>query len=485
MDNNEPTSFETFLFWNDSGKINPSRLYDFFSANGFGKYYPDPSRRKHADPVIVKITGNLVSQVSVNYLLEFTKDYIILKNTDEAIKGSILDSLHTSTSLFGDKNIKLLRTLELQFLSDKIGTGYLFFRNGVLEVTGTNLALRPFSDFSEYIWETSVIPHDFSIVEFSALKDNSDFMKFLIDLSTHEDQAKALSRLQSLQSAIGYLLHRHKNPATTKAIILMDTYVNGLPNGGSGKTLLINAIGKIRKLAIVDGKMYDQKEWFALSSVELDTEVLLFDDVDVMFDFEKIFPLMTTGLQIRRKYKDHVYLPFDKSPKVALTTNYAILGDSSSHRRRKFEFEVTATFSADFTPRDKFGKNFFDGWEDQDWNYFFNTMIQCLQVFLQNGLIQSEPLNLQLTKLISKTNEDFPDWAKEYIQLNEKYDKRRLYERFIAVFPEYSRISQRDFTMWLRAWGAFIQCTVNEPHSDTTRYIIFESINQAQVIEIE
>jgi len=359
MSDNVTVSASGFEFWDDRGKIIPNRLYEFFYEQGIGKYYPDSRNTKNAQPLIVKVTENLVGEVSVGYLLEFTRDYIVSLSLEQGKTGKILDSLHTSTSLFGDKNLNLLNTLNLDFITDEAGTAFLFFLNGVVEVTGSQIQVKPYTDFERHVWESSIIQHEFIIVEDPALRDSGDFKSFLIDLSNHEDSERARLRLKSLQSAVGYLLHRYKDPATTKSIILMDCYVNGQPNGGSGKTLLISPVGKIRRLATIDGKMYDQREWFAFSSVGIDCEVLLFDDVDADFDFEKVFSLMTTGMQIRRKYKDHIYLPFERSPKVTLTTNYAILGDSSSHRRRKFEFEVTVTYSADYSPRDKFEQNFF------------------------------------------------------------------------------------------------------------------------------
>jgi hypothetical protein len=263
----------------------------------------------------------------------------------------------------------------------------------------------------------------------------------------------------------------------------MDTYLDGLPQGGSGKTLLVNAIGKVRNLSIIDGKFWDQKEWFSFSSVDLDSEVLLFDDVAARFDFEKIFPLMTTGLQVRRKHRDHIYIPFEKSPKLAITTNYSIQGDSSSHRRRMHEFEITATYSANYTPRDKFGHNFFEGWSAQDWNLFFNVMVLCMQVFLKNGLIQSEPVNLRLTKLVNRTCEEFIDWANTGIQIEIKHDKRSLYDRFIRAYPEYkSRLKQRDYTCWLRFWGEYNGYEIQESHSDDQRFIKFMSKHPADDI---
>jgi hypothetical protein len=327
------------------------------------------------------------------------------------------------------------------------------------------------------VWENSIIPIDFGIIERTELEQNCDFLKFIKDLTIVADNDKSVSRFKALSSAIGYLLHRYKNPTTTKAIILMDVYVNGMPNGGSGKTLLINAIGKIRNLSIIDGKKYDQREWFGLSSVELNTEVLLFDDVEQNFNFELIFPLMTTGMFVRRKYKNHVFVPFEKSPKVAITTNYAINGNSSSFRRRMYEFELSATYSADFTPRDKFAKNFFDGWDAMEWNYFFNTMFNFLQVFLKDGLVESEPINMLLTKLINRACEEFVDWADQNVQVSIQHDKKQLYDSFLSAYPEFKiRLKQREYTGWLRFWGDYKKFKVSESHSNEIRYIQFSTI---------
>jgi len=163
-----------------------------------------------------------------------------------------------------------------------------------------------------------------------------------------------------------------------------------------------------------------------------------------------------------------------KAPKVAITTNYAINGDSASHKRRKFEFEVSPTYNANYSPREKFGRNFFDGWDDTDWNSFYNTMFICLQVFLKNGLVESEPINLNLTKLINKTSEEFVDWADDALTIGIQHDKKKLYDKFLKSYPEYSnKLKQREFTFWLRAWGDYKKLNVIETHSGDIRYITF------------
>lgn len=463
-----------FVFWNGKGQIIPHLLYEFFANKGLGNYFSDTINKKVSEPVIVKIVGNIVSPVNVGYLLDITKNYILELTQESGEAGPILDSLHKSTALFGDKNLKLLPTLSLGFLTDRADCGYFPFKNGVIKVTGDDVQLLKYDDVDQYVWEKNIIQLDYALVDLSAPGETCDFLQFLKDLTVVDEDLKSVERFNALNSAMGYLVHRKKNAAETKAIILLDVYKNGMPNGGSGKTLLINAIGKIRHLSIIDGKRLDFREWYALSSVELETQVLLFDDVAKDFNFEVIFPLMSTGMFVRRKYKDHVFVPFEKAPKVAITTNYAINGNSSSFLRRMYEFEVSGTYSSDYSPRDKFGRNFFDEWDDDEWNRFYNVIVQCLQMFLKNGLMASDPINLSLTKLINRTSEEFVDWADAKLVPDILYDKKQLYDIFLKAYPELSsKLKQRDFTRWLRAYGDYKKLVTAESHSGDTRYVQF------------
>lgn len=463
---------EPLVFWEGSGKIIPSLLYEFLGNNGFGKYYPSGVKRKSTEPVIINVKENIVSEVNVNYILSVVTKNILDSVEESRLIGSIMDSLHRSTSLFGAKNLMFLPTLDLEFISDTRDSGYAFFRNGVVVITPSTIELLNYDDFDRYVWESSIIDIDFQAVDPDVLQQ-FDFYRFLLDLAEVDSREHSESRFATLQSLIGYLGHRYKDGTTTKAIILMDVYVNGSPNGGSGKSLLIKSIGKIRNLAIIDGKKYDQREWFGLSSVGIDTELLVFDDVSKDFDFEQLFPLTSEGLFQRRKYKDHLFIPHKDSPKIALTTNYAINGESSSFRRRMFEFEVSSTYNAENSPRDKFGRNFFDDWDDNDWNCFYNTMFQCIQFFLNNGLVESEPINIDRTKMIYKTSEDFVEWAADNLETGKQLDKSVLFNRFMQSYDDYKFLKQRSFTDWLKAWGRYRNLTVTDGHSGNMRYIYF------------
>lgn len=462
-----------FIFWNGAGKIDVYRLYKFFAIKGIQLHYPDDKRWKKIEAVIIKQKGNIISEVNVGYLLGIAQKHII-KNTEDGAEGAIIKSLHENVKFFAEKNLKLLKKANLDFLNDDKDTAFFFFKNGVVEIKKESIKLKSYEEYDQVVWEESIIPMDFSPVSEEQLADVCDFYKFMQDIVAVDDKNHQLQREKALQSAVGYLLHRYKNPAINKAIVLMDVFVNGLPNGGSGKTLLSIALGKLRNQSIIDGKSYDQKRWFRLSTVELGTEILLFDDVKKDFDLEQVFPLMTTGMHVQRKHKDDYFIPYEKSPKVIINTNYALNGESSSFNRRIYEFEISATYNDKFTPRDKYGRNFFEEWEKSDWLLFYNTMFNCIQVYLKNDLIKSQPINIHLSKLINSTSEDFVEFANINFELKKQMDKKELFDGFLKEYPEYKyQLGQRTFTQWLRTWGDYQNYKITEGHTGSTRYIIY------------
>jgi hypothetical protein len=60
--------------------------------------------------------------------------------------------------------------------------------------------------------------------------------------------------VDALETTLGYLLHTYKDKTDQKAIIFNDQEIDDNPNGGSGKSLVLTAIGKIRNIVKIDGK---------------------------------------------------------------------------------------------------------------------------------------------------------------------------------------------------------------------------------------
>ena len=154
------------------------------------------------------------------------------------------------------------------------------------------------------------------------------------------DVYKATAAHKSLPLPIGFLMHGHKNLSYCPAVILNDEVISDNPEGGTGKGIFMNALSHMKKLVTIDGKAFAFEKSFAYQLVSVDTQILCFDDVKKYFNFERLFSVVTEGLTLEKKNKDAIKIPFNKSPKIAITTNYAIKGTGNSFQRRQWELEL-------------------------------------------------------------------------------------------------------------------------------------------------
>ena len=268
-----------------------------------------------------------------------------------------------------------------------------------------------------------------------------------------------------MESTIGFLMHAHKNLSYCPAVILNDEVISDNPEGGTGKGIFMNALSHLKKLVTIDGKAFTFERAFAYQLVSADTQILCFDDVKKYFDFERLFSVVTEGLTLEKKNKDAIKIPFHKSPKIAITTNYAIKGAGNSFARRKWELELHQHYTKKYTPQDEFGRLFFGDWDDDEWCVFDNYMIGCLQLYLKEGLIQSEFVNLKIRQLSAETSHDFIEWCglleggepNQKLQPEMRIYKNEMYFDFINEYPDYApkskmTISRIRFYKWLHSY---------------------------------
>ena len=215
----------------------------------------------------------------------------------------------------------------------------------------------------------------------------------------------------SFRSTIGYLLHAWKNLSYSPAIILNDEVISDNPEGGTGKGLFMNALSHMKKLVVIDGKSFNFEKSFAYQLVSADTQILCFDDVKKYFDFERLFSLVTEGLTLEKKNKDAIKIPFGKSPKVAITTNYAIIGEGSSFERRKWELELSQHYTNGMTPLKDFKRLMFGEWDDDEWCAFDNYMIENVMFYLTKGLIKGNFKNQTVRNLGADTSHEVVEWG--------------------------------------------------------------------------
>ena len=440
-------------------RILPSLLYEFLKEIGIrkGLIGIDP---KNSQTITVQQVGNIITPVNINYLVTRCQEsiYHFQHFRDEEEKMNIIDAFHRSTDLFSEKNLMMLDGLNEEFICDGSDVCYLFFRNTAIEVNKTGIRLIPLDEMPGLIWNTEIIHHEFAPISFDDTIFESEYLMFLQNITGTPE------RLMHLLTLIGYLLHRYKDPSLARAVILMDENSADGPEGGTGKTLLLDSIGYLRKIVKEDGKTFIPGEKFAFQKIEQTTNILAIDDVNRRFELQSLFELITGDFPIEKKYKDGYIIPFKKAPKIAITSNYTLMGKGGSYERRKFEFALSSYYSKKHQPKDDFGHNFFEDWDEAEWNMFYNIMLYACHLYLKHGVLESKSEYLDYKKLITDTCEEFVQFAESHIDENIEYNKKEIFNQFVEMCG-FRRLQQRKFTTWVKAYACFKNLIMNESHS--------------------
>jgi hypothetical protein len=463
-DNVEPMAIEAVIakaeadrsnstFWvkNDKGtiKIIPVHFKEFLEDNGFYKYSPPGT----TNFVFVRVTNNLIDHTSEQEIKDFVLEYLL--DFDDI---SVYNYFAEATRYFREEFLSLLASINVFFIEDTKTEAYLYYRNCAVRITKDDVQTIDYIDLGGYVWKDQVIDRDFKKVD----SGDCDFSQFISNICASNSE-----RVKAMRSTIGFLLHGYKDLGFCPAVILNDEVISDNPEGGTGKGLFMNAIGRMKKMVTIDGKAFNFEHTFAYQLVSADTQVLCFDDVKKNFTFERLFSVITEGVTLEKKNKDAIRIPFDQSPKIAITTNYAIKGSGNSFERRKWELELHQYYRLNYTPEDEFGRLMFEGWDHGEWHRFDNYMLENLQMYLSNGLVQSEFVNLRVRKLSAETSHEFIEWCglvddstNHLLEPDVKLYKQDLYFNFIEDNPDYGpkskmTISRTRFYKWLNSYAIF------------------------------
>jgi len=458
---------DNFWYFDDKNKvkIEPLKYKQFLERNGFKKYFPSDNNK----PTWVFIESNKVTEISTEKIKDFVLKY--LENKQEF---KVWNYCAQYQNLFSESFLLMLESIELAMIKDLKHKSYIAFKNGIVEVTKDDVKLLDYIDIDAYIWKSQIIDRDFVLSE----NTENDYKKFISNIS-HETSTP-------IECVIGYLLSRYKNKMNNKAIILNDEVISENPEGGTGKGLFVQGIKQIRKVSILDGKTFDDKKSFPYQTVSPETDILVFDDVKKNWDFESKFSLVTEGMTLERKNKDAVKLSVEESPKMLVSTNYAIKGEGNSHDRRRHEIEVAQYYGKNLTPYDEFKHQLFDDWNEEQFIKFDNYMIECLQSYLGMGLIKQNAKNIKMRKFIAETAMEFHEWISDVdnFPINERNDKSAMFTNFVNEYKDYQKwLSRKKFHIWISKYANFIDGKFSQGNSNGMKWFMIESDKYKQPSE--
>lgn len=457
----ESTPTETFWFITEKGKIGVDnfKYKTWLEQNGFFKYYPEGSESY----ILIRVENNVIDNITDVKIKDFVLTFL-LKNKEH----EVYQYMTNNPKYFKEDFLNTIDIIDVRFKEDTKEKAYLYFKSNVVEVSVDSMRIIDYIDLDGFVWRKQIIDREFDQSEF----EDCIYNRFISLVSGGEQE-----RYNSIVSVIGYLMHSYKTSANNKAIIINDETISDNPNGGSGKGLFCNALKYVKKVDTIDGKQFDFNKNFAYQTLNTDTQVLVFDDVEKSFNFESLFSIITEGITIEKKNKDAIKIPVTRSPKIVITTNYTIGGIGGSFDRRKFEIEFSSYFNANHTPEQEFGGLLFDGWSELEWTKFYSFMIDCLKYYMQFGLVKYEHKNLELRKLHKETSAEFVEFMDELnITIGERYNKPTLFNDFIKEYPDFNKwLKQKRFKQWIDIYAKYKGYDTEHGVSIGERWVIFKN----------
>ncbi len=462
-------------FWYKSDRGAVSIIHIMFKAFlqdlGYYRYYPNGG----TNFIFIRIRSNRADNASEENIKDEVLNY--LQELDDL---SIYNYFADKTRYFKEDFLTLLDAKDVPFLRDTKHVSYIYYQNCAVKVTKDGPEIIEYENLGGYVWNDQIIRRDFNICD----SNECDYKTFIGNICNNNED-----RINSIRSTIGFLLHGHKDKAFCPAIIVNDEVISDNPEGGTGKGLLVQGVSELKKNIMINGKEFSFDKSFAYQLVSADTQILTFDDVRKNFGFENLFSIITEGITLEKKNKDAIKIPYEQSPKVIITTNYAIKGKGSSFERRKWELELTRYYSTGFTPLDEFGRLLFDDWDNDEWCRFDNYMIDNLRYYIDKGFVRSSFKNLETRRFIAETNHDFYEWTidKDSSLSTNKIYKSDEYNEFVNEYPDYSRkLSRNMFAKWLKSYCIYKSGDEPKEGRDLKgRYLDISDDNDQELQDVE
>ncbi len=459
-------------------KINYVKFNELLYSFGFRRYDIDK------DFIYIQLKDKVIKEVTVLQIQDCFFAYLEklpVQLTPEINKQSLKEKMYNNPkNYFCDNRLSLLiNKEEIIFNSDTKTECFIYYQNGFVRCDLDKWEMQPYSKLGGYIWQNQIIKRDFSFMEVSQIeiKNLSVYAQFLYNVS-----GKVENRYLSLCSLIGYLLHSYTD-VKMKAVILTDSRVSEEANGRTGKTLFGQTLKHIKKLTQINGKDFDATNRYKYQEANLDTQIVFLNDVRSNFRFETLYNDITEGITVEKKNQT----PFSLKSKMCITTNKTISIEGSSSKDRCIEFEFANHYNEKYSPENEFKQRFFSDWDKTAWQQFDNFMMFCVCVYLGNGIIEPQNINLGKRKLLDQTHSYFLEFMYEKINkgeivANKEIHKQELHEKFLNECPDLKDDKYKKrletFTTWIKIFakysGLFSEIVI-ERKSGEKRFFTFGS----------
>lgn len=483
--------------------ISETALTYFLCLNGYSqlKDVNDPK------PQYIHEKDGIVSHVAAKDIHNFLKEWCEHEGISELLQNTLMKSCRT---MITDSTGHLTMRDDMDFSSATATSQIVYFENCKVTVTADGITHQPYSAYTDgrYVWIDNVIPHTYRPMKpmFSWTKNEEDryFITFTEDAPSklarvvrnmarlhwrkqdelglqlsEEEVAEEMQAQLVIMLTIGYLLHRHKSPSAAYAALLLDYAIGNSVkerNGRSGKTFLLKAVGALLKMEYIDMSNLAKKsnQQFGFSGVKESTGLIVVDECPDNFAFNELYAKISDDMEVERKGKDPVVIPFSKAPKFGIATNH-ILKEHSPSTEGRFAPVVVADYYHVQTRlndyhetrkiSDEFHQNLLNSeYAETDWQADIHFMLECLQMFLSLPVAdrrQMPPIkNIERREQQAAIGDNCREWFDENLSegsdfLDQKVCSTIMYNAYIQ--DTRSTMSPKTFTERLKEWCLYAE----------------------------
>lgn len=489
-------------------KINLANFHYFLNANNYFSYKQNLNIHEKSNDdtsFLVKINGYKVSVPETAEVRSFCIDYLKDKGVD-------LDEINLikRSRAFTVNELKNIDGVDLNFKNCTATSQFFYFKNGIVTITKDDISFSTRNNSNRFVWQHKVVDKDFRILPnyFEYYKDEKgnnrvkildtscDFMSYLMNGSrvywrkeieekhdTVEEQEKyrannlftlngsnLTEREHIIQEqhflnkcfALGYLLHRFKREDFAKFVYIMDDTIKESDddaNGGTGKSLAIRGLKELINVFTIDGKDNNlTNNNHLLGGLQKEHDLINIEDGNKGLTFDFFYNKITGEIEVNPKQRQSYAINYEDAPKFAGTFNYGMSKNRGSDLRRLFFVSFgdyyhayTDKFNSERKVSDDFGYSFFQDWNDEQYNKFYNFLMQCCQLYLAN--IRNEfkaPMdNITVNNLKAQIGDNCIEWAQNYFSdesnFNIYIDKLDLYNDYVNAIGNKSALGIGNF----------------------------------------
>jgi len=308
------------------------------------------------------------------------------------------------------------------------------------------------------------------------------------ELLTKAEKAEQQAHLANRIYVIGYALHRWKVSSRPWAVWGMDSKLSeeGESHGGSGKSLITRFIKLFSRVVPLPGRSEKMTEnAFMFENVTRESDLILVDDTHQHLDFGPFFEPLTSDMVVNRKNVKSIIISFKDSPKFWFNSNYGDKHTDPSSQRRKmytvysdyYHKNANGNYRSDWSPKDDFGLDLLDDFDQVQQNYAYNLGAQCLKFYLAcEDAVRAPSENVSKRNLMAKMGDNFKSWADVYFsneakRLDVKTPRDEAQDSF---FKTSVKMSPQSFLGKLKAWCQLYGFILNpvDMSNDNRRIIV-------------